>query len=100
MDSYNELPKDAKELKTYDEIRQFFAWHIRRQEFREPLLGQSILDESYDLRIFWVNKEQGLGFGIASNQNLKKIVWYKFGKDALWSQLNEEYKSKFKHDNT
>lgn len=100
MSNYNKLPADAVIISVYDDIAKFFI-HCTEEESRSVMYNENVITEGlYSLRIFWVNKEKGLGYGIADNWKEKSIVWYRFGSDDAWLTFNRGFAAQFRGDNS
>lgn len=38
----------------------------------------------FSLNIFWIDKENGVGYGVADDWKNNTVQWYKFGSDESW----------------
>jgi len=100
MNEFNRLPENSKIIEDYSIQKIFFGYQIEHDEFRQVLCGESALDGVFNLRVFWINKEKGLAFGIADNEEEKRLDWYLIGSDKNWCEFSKEFAIRFKGDNT
>lgn len=100
MSDFNKLPADAVIISSYDDIAGFFI-HCMEEESRQVMYDEKVITGGlFSLRIFWVNKEKGLGYGIANNWKEKSIDWYRFGSDDAWLTFKRGFAAQFSGDNS
>lgn len=87
---YNTLPPYAEVIEKYDDFQGFFTYQFEELEYRQPEYENGAI---YDLKIFWINKDNGLGYGIAQDWKNKKIINYKFGSQQSWREFIDFFAS-------
>lgn len=86
MSDYNKMPDNAIEVTdNYNAMNSFFNMQIEENEFRQVMYDDNPLSGVFDMRISWINKSIGLGYGIARDWKDKKIRLYKFGSEDNWN---------------
>ena len=50
-------------------------------------------NEFFNLKIFWLDKNNNLGFGIADDWKTNSIQWYKIGDENVWSAFKNRIKN-------
>ena len=81
---YNKMPEPAVRLtdeklinQIYDAMIDFFTFCILEHESRQVFYEKdNIYSGTFNIRIFWINKEKGLGYGIAEDWKAGKIQVY------------------------
>lgn len=99
MSEYNKMPENAIIIENYEEIIEFFTYCMD-EETRQPSYTDKTANGYFNLKIWWVKKELGLGFGIANHWKQKKIVWYRFGKEEAWNKFINGFGALFSGDNS
>ena len=98
--THNTLPEDAKIITDYEEQQRFFI-HSMEQESRQPQYNpNNFMEGFFNLRIFWVRKELGIGYGFADNWKEKRVDFYRFGSEENWTRFNRGFASQFTRDNS
>jgi len=103
MSDYNKFPENAILIdpNAYVLTRDFFNCHIESQESRQCFYeSNNPMKGVFSLRIFWVKKSLGLGYGMADDWVNKKISFFRFGSDDNWSVFKREVASQFVGDNS
>jgi hypothetical protein len=101
MNKYNQLPEDTKIISEYNEYQDFFTYCIENAESRQPQYNSdNHMEGHFNLRIFWIKEEKGLGYGIAKDWKNEKIVFYRFGSEDNWNRFKNGFASQFAGDNS
>lgn len=108
MANYNEMPEPAIRItdksmigRLYDTMQDFFTYCWEETESRQPFYEKdNIYSGTFNLRIFWIRKEKGLGYGIAQDYKTKTIEIYRFGTAENWQILRNEFCAVMRHDNS
>lgn len=77
------LPEGAVRM-NYSDAQRFLMTEIESVENRQVYFGNDMESIVYNLRIFWVDRDTSLGYGIADDLRTKRIVLYRFGKRHNW----------------
>jgi hypothetical protein len=100
MNEYNSMPENAAEISKYDDLQRFFMYCLT-EESREPNYDKNnFMLGSFKLKIFWVNKDRCLGFGIADDWKASEIKWYRFGSEENWRTFERGFGAQFSRDNS
>jgi hypothetical protein len=101
---YNSMPEHSIEITdNYEEQLHFFTYCFKesKDNSRQPNYNpNNWLEGSYDMRLFWINEEKELGYGIAKDWKNNKIRWYKFGNAEAWNDFNGGFAAQFSRDNS
>lgn len=100
---YNKFPEDAVEITgKYEEKIDFFIYCIEESESRQCSYSDNVIEGLFifDLRIFWINKKLGLGYGFSNDWKSKIIREYKFGSEENWKRFKSGFASQFSGDNS
>jgi hypothetical protein len=100
MNEYNMMPKDAVKVSSYEDLQDFFTY-CHTEESRQPQYDENnFMAGSFDLRVFWIDKDLNLGFGVAADWKAKETNWYRFGSDENWIKFKCGFASQFAGDNS
>lgn len=105
---YNKMPEpavrltdektDKSNLRCDDRLFTFcILEHESRQVFYEK---DNIYSGTFNIRIFWINKEKGLGYGIAEDWKAGKIQVYRFGTAENWQIFKNGFAAQMRGDNS
>ena len=105
---YNKMPEPAVRLtdeklinQIYDAMIDFFTFCILEHESRQVFYEKdNIYSGTFNIRIFWINKEKGLGYGIAADWKAGKIQVYRFGTAENWQIFKNGFAAQMRGDNS
>jgi len=97
---FNIMPELSRLIDDYKTQKIFFSYQIEKTEVRQIINGNSVLDDVFDMKIFWIKRDIGLGFGLVANDALEKTEWYQIGSELEWSAFKTTFSSTFLADNT
>lgn len=105
---YNEMPEAAVKLTDksrlsmlYGEMQDFFTYCTTEVESRQVFKEKgNIRSKMIKLKIFWINKDKGLGYGIAQDWYEKKIEIYRFGSNENWRLFRNGFAAAMSGDNS
>lgn len=102
MHEYNSMPNYAKEISyTSKDFSDFFTFQIEKEEYRQVIYSaKNFINIYFDLRIFWINKNRGLGYGFLNNREENIVTAYRFGSDEEWLKFKVEFALQFAGDNS
>ncbi|MCM1222850.1 MAG: hypothetical protein NC548_51170 [Lachnospiraceae bacterium] len=102
MHEYNSMPDNAKEISyTSESFDDFFTFQIEKIEHRQVIYPDRNFSNSHlDLKIFWIDKNRGLGYGFLNNRKENIITAYRFGSDEEWHKFKVEFALQFAGDNS
>lgn len=108
MATYNEMPEPAirltgtKEIsRLYDAMQDFFTYCWQEVESRQVFYEKdNIYSGTFNLRIFWIDKEKELGYGIAQDCKEQAIQIYRFGTAENWQMLRNAFAATMRGDNS
>ena len=106
--NYNKMPEPAVRLtdeklinQIYDMMTDFFTFCILEHESRQVFYEKdNIYSGTFKIRIFWINKEKGLGYGIAEDWKAGKIQVYRFGTAENWQTFKNSFAAQMRGDNS
>jgi hypothetical protein len=99
MVEYNEMPKNAMLINNYEDWQDYFTF-CKTTESRQPFYNDNFMEGSFNLMVYWITKEMGLGYGIAKDWKKKIIKFYKFGSEENWNKFKNDFASQFRNDNS
>lgn len=103
--SFNKLPShfevydldNSKEV--WDAYRSVNSYQIERQESRQAAYNDEVfLEGHFDIRVFWIREEYGLGYGIGDDWKEKKLKLYIFGAPENWQTYRRAFAAQFRGD--
>lgn len=102
MHEYNSMPDYAEEISyTSKDFDDFFTFQIEKEEYRQVIFSTNGFTGNYlDLMIFWINKNQGLGYGFMNNRQENTVISYRFGSDEEWHNFKVKFALQFAGDNS
>jgi hypothetical protein len=83
----------------FDNLQDFFTFN-KTVEFRQVNYNDRFIEGSFNIYIYWINKEKRLEFGIARNWKEKTVDWYRFGTAEDWLTFKRGFAAQFAHDNS
>ena len=101
MNKFNQMPENSVDItENYNAQRYFHTYCFESTESRQPAYSEKQTDGMFPLRIYWIDKSQNLGFGIADDWKEKTIRWFLIGSQEAWKNFHQKRASQFAGDNS
>jgi hypothetical protein len=98
------MPEHAIDITNiYEAQLDFFSYCFKesKDEFRQVDYDPNdYLKGAFSMRLFWIDEESGLGYGIANDWKLKQIKIFRFGSDEQWARFKCGFAAQFVGDNS
>ncbi len=98
MQEHNHMPKDGILITKYEDWQDYFTF-AKTEEFRQPFYNPATFNDGlFCLNIYWINKDLGLGYGVANDWKAGEVKFYKFGTIENWHKFRIAFAAKFAGD--
>lgn len=96
MSEYNKMPDNAIDITgDYEQIKGMFIFHTEIEN-RNPYYNEKMKSAgNFSMKIMWVCKDRGLGYGIADDWKERKIKVFKFGSEEKWRNFVDMISKQF-----